>query len=70
MGPKRVNKDAKENVLHNNLQQSRDRAGDYIAGCNIISFCMDSRNALYVFLPDGVFLPCDHGLDFDVSLLA
>ena len=24
-------------------------------------FCMEST--LYVFLPDGVFLPCDHGLD-------
>ena len=20
------------------------------------------------FLPDGVFLPCDHGLDYDISL--
>ena len=29
-------------------------------------FCMEST--LYVFLPDGVFLPCDHQLDFDVSL--
>ena len=38
------------------------------AGDNIISFCMESRNALYVFLPDGIFLPCDHGLDFDASL--
>ena len=24
---------------------------------------------LYVFLPNGVFLPCDHGLDFGISLL-
>ena len=31
-----------------------------------VPFCMEST--LYVFLPDGVFLPCDHGLDFDVSL--
>ena len=23
----------------------------------------------YVFLPAGVFLPCDHGLNFDISLL-
>ena len=26
-------------------------------------------NTLYVLLPGGVFLPCDHGLDFDISLL-
>ena len=28
--------------------------------------CMEST--LYVFLPDGAFLPCNHGLDFDISL--
>ena len=28
--------------------------------------CMEST--LYIFLPDGVFLPCDHGLDSDISL--
>ena len=28
------------------------------------------QNTLYVFLPDGVlYLPCDHGLDFDLSVL-
>ena len=27
--------------------------------------CMEST--LYVFLPDGVFLPCDHGLNLDIS---
>ena len=26
-------------------------------------------NVHYVFLPDVVFLPCDHGLDFGISLL-
>ena len=26
------------------------------------------ENTLYVCLPDGVFLPCDHGLDFDINL--
>ena len=26
-------------------------------------FCIDS--ALYVFLPDGAVLPCDHGLDLN-----
>ena len=30
-------------------------------------FCMEST--VYVFLPDGVFLLCDHGLDFGISLL-
>ena len=30
-------------------------------------FCMENRSTLYVFLPDSVFLPCDHGLDFDIS---
>ena len=28
-------------------------------------FCMEST--LCVFLPDGIFLPCHHGLDFDIS---
>ena len=26
------------------------------------------ESSLYVFLSDGVFLPCDHGLNFDISL--
>ena len=26
-------------------------------------------STLYVFFPDDVFLPCDHGLDLDISLL-
>ena len=29
-------------------------------------FCVEST--LYVFLPDGVSLSCDHGLGFDTSL--
>ena len=33
------------------------------------SFRLNLENTLYVFLPYGVFLPYDHGLDFDVSLL-
>ena len=28
--------------------------------------CMEST--LHVFLPDGVFLPCSHELDFDISV--
>ena len=31
-------------------------------------FCMEST--LYVFFPDGVFLPCDHGLDFAIMASA
>ena len=26
------------------------------------------ESMLYVLLPGGIFLPCDHGLDFDISL--
>ena len=26
------------------------------------------KSTLYVFLPDGVFLPCDHELNFEISL--
>ena len=29
-------------------------------------FCMEST--LHVFLPDGVFLPCNHELDLDISV--
>ena len=25
------------------------------------------ESTLYVFLPDGVFLPCDQGLDVDIT---
>ena len=32
-----------------------------------LSFCMETT--LYVFLPGDVFIPCDHGLGFDISLL-
>ena len=37
---------------------------------NAVSF-LYGGSIVYVFsfLPDGVFLPCDHGLDFDISLL-
>ena len=28
------------------------------------------ESTLYVLLPDDIFLPCDHGLDFDISLRA
>ena len=27
-------------------------------------FCMEREYVVRSFLPDGVFLPCDHGLDF------
>ena len=27
------------------------------------------ENTQHTYYPDGVFLPCDHGLDFDISLL-
>ena len=27
------------------------------------SLCMESKSYVF-FLPDGAFLPCDHGLDF------
>ena len=32
----------------------------------LFSPCMEST--LFVFLPGGIFLPCGHGLDFDISL--
>ena len=32
----------------------------------VVSFCIGST--LYYFLPSDVFLPCDHGLVFDISL--
>ena len=34
-----------------------------------LPFTLCVKSTLYVFLPDGVFLSCDHGLDFDISLL-
>ena len=31
-------------------------------------FLFYTDSILCVFLPDGVFLPCNYGLDFDISL--
>ena len=35
---------------------------------NCCFLLLSGEYTLYAFLPDGVFLPCDHGLDFDISL--
>ena len=32
--------------------------------CTITLFSLYRRSVVSFFLPDGVFLPCDHGLDF------
>ena len=37
--------------------------------CVPLPFPFWMERTLYVFLPDGIFLPSDHGLDFDISLL-
>ena len=34
-----------------------------------LPFCLESTCTLYVFLPDGAFQLCDHGLNFDIGLL-
>ena len=38
--------------------------------CTIFAFSLLGEDVVRSFLPDGVFfsLPCDHGLDFDISL--
>ena len=38
--------------------------------CTIAAFSLNGKYVVRSFFPDGVFLliPCDHGLDFDVSL--
>ena len=37
--------------------------------CTITVFSSYAEYVVRFPLPDGVFLPCDHGLDFDMSLL-
>ena len=32
--------------------------------CTITVFPLYGEHVVHFFLPDGVFLPCDHGLDF------
>ena len=32
--------------------------------CTIAPFCLNGEYVVRFFLPNGVFLPCDHGLDF------
>ena len=32
-----------------------------------LPFPFGIESTLYVFLPCGMFLPCDHGVDFDIS---
>ena len=34
-----------------------------------LPFPFGMERMLYIFLPDGVFLPCYHGLYFDISSL-
>ena len=37
--------------------------------CTITVFSLYGEYVVYFFLPDGVFLPCDHGLDFGHQLM-
>ena len=36
--------------------------------CTISTFSLYGEYVVRSFLPNGVFLPCDHGLDFEISL--
>ena len=38
-------------------------------GIKRASAVQEISGTLYVILPDGVFLPCDHGLHFDIISL-
>ena len=42
---------------------------EYYVSCIVCRFLFSMESTLYVFLPDDVFLPRDHGLDFDIRLL-
>ena len=37
--------------------------------CTISAFSLYGEYVVCSLLPNGVLLPCDHGLDFDISLL-
>ena len=36
--------------------------------CTISAFSLYGEYVVRSFLPNGVFLSCDHGLDFDISI--
>ena len=36
--------------------------------CTISAFSLYGEYVVRSFFPNGVFLPCDHGLDFDITL--